>query len=155
MDMFKPASKGLSLFSASYAFTLVVSITISSGCGRGEPTRAAVSGSVTYQGKPVEFGDVIFQPTEGDWRRFYAQAPVRDGKYQLQSPGAIVGLNRVEIHGYRQTGRQVLDVAGKRPDEPVEPTPETVPYIPLEFNAGSTLTIEIKPGSNENVNFDL
>jgi hypothetical protein len=142
-------------FQTFLCLSAAIAVAIISGCGRAEPSRAAVSGSVKFQGKSVEFGDVIFQPVEGEWRRFYAQAPIRGGTYRLESPGAIIGTNRVEIHGYRQTGRQVLDVAGKRPDEAVELTPDMVPFIPPEFNAGSTRTVEIKPGANENMNFEL
>jgi hypothetical protein len=126
-----------------------------SGCGEAQPDRATVSGVVTYQGKAIEQGDIVFQPTDKAMSKFYAQGKIVNGKYEFLERGPVVGVNRVEVHGYKRTGKKRLDLAGKNLSEKVEVMEEVVPYIPPEFNEASTLTIEISPGANRDVNFSL
>jgi hypothetical protein len=126
------------------------------GCGEREPPRAIVSGSVTYQGQPVQFGDIVFQPLSPHAARSFAQGKIVGGKYSLDAAhGPLVGKNLVQIHGYKMTGRKRLDIAGKSLSEAPQMIDELVPYIPERFNEASELTVEIKPGTNENVNFNL
>lgn len=103
----------------------------------------------------MELGDIVFQPVDGQWKKFYAQGKIVNGKFEFKDLGPVVGQNRVEIHGYKRTGKKRVDLAGKDLSKAPEVVEEVVPYIPPEFNEGSTLTVEIKPGVNENVNFDL
>ena len=137
------------------AILLAVGLAILSGCGEREPTRSVVSGTVTFQGKPVEFGDIVFQPVDGDWKKFYAQGKIVNGKYEFTRLGPVIGKNRVEVHGYKRTGKRTVDLAGKDLSKAPEVVEELVPYIPPEYNEGSTLTVEINPCVNENVNFEL
>lgn len=136
-------------------FCLMLCIVPLAGCGEAPPTRATITGLVTYQGKPVEQGDIVFQPTDKAWSKFYAQGKIINGKYEFVERGPVVGTNRVEVHGYKRTGKKRLDVAGKNLSEKVEVMEEVVPYIPPEFNEASTLTTEISPGENLDVNFNL
>jgi hypothetical protein len=126
------------------------------GCGEKQAERATISGSVTYQGEPVAFGDIVFQPTSGAAGRAFAQGKIVGGKYSLDvDHGPVVGKNIVQIHGYRMTGRKRLDIAGKSLSEAPQMIDELVPYIPEKYNEGSELTVEIKSGANENVDFRL
>jgi hypothetical protein len=71
------------------------------GCGdsSGLPTRYRVSGTVTYNGKPLERGTISFAPADGKGRA--AGGTITDGRYSLttQDPddGAIPGKYRVGI----------------------------------------------------------
>jgi hypothetical protein len=126
------------------------------GCAEGQAERATISGSVTYQGEPVAFGDIVFQPTSVAPGRAFAQGKIVDGKYSLDAAhGPVVGKNIVQIHGYKMTGRKRLDIAGKSLSEAPQMIDELVPYIPEKYNEGSELTVEIKSGANENVDFKL
>jgi hypothetical protein len=130
-------------------------ICIINGCGERPPKRAVVSGSVTYLGKPVEFGDIVFQPTSaaGKW---FAQGKILGGKYSLDAAhGPLAGKNHVQIRGYKMTGRKRLDIAGKSLSEAPKMIDELVPFIPEKFNEASELTVEIKSGDNDNVDFSL
>lgn len=140
---------------ACAAMTLCAIFTAFVGCGDAQPARATVSGLVTFQGKPIEQGDIIFQPTDKAWSKFYAQGKIVNGRYEFLERGPVIGTNRVEVHGYKRTGKKRLDLAGKNLSEQVEVIEEVVPYIPPEFNEASTLTTEIAPGSNPDVNFSL
>ena len=61
----------------------------------------------------------------------------------------------MQIHGYKMTGRKRLDIAGKSLSEAPQMIDELVPFIPEKFNEGSELTVEIKSGVNENLDFNL
>lgn len=123
------------------------------GCAR-KPPRAQVSGVVTYQGEPVPLGDIVFEPVDG-WKEFYCQGEIVNGKYEFKKHGPVVGKNRVEIHGYRQTNEVVPDVSGKRLDDKPAMTHGLIPYIPVEHNTSSQITVEIVAGENLNVDFHL
>ena len=136
---------------ACFAIVLQVSVC---GCGPPKPDRAPIQGEITYQGNPVPFGEIVFEPKDG-WDGFYAQADIIDGKYQLSDTGAVVGLNRVEIHGYKSTGKVAPDISGKRPDEPPKLIAVTEPYLPPKYNLASELTVVVKEGANDGVDFHL
>jgi hypothetical protein len=129
---------------------------MNTGCGERPPERAVVSGSVTFQGKPVEYGDIVFQPLAEGAGKWFAQGKIINGKYSLDAVrGPLAGKNLVQIRGYRMTGRKRLDIAGKSLSEAPKMIDELVPYIPEKFNEASELTVEIKLGDNDNVNFFL
>ena len=135
--------------------TLLI-ICISTGCGERPPQRAVVSGSVTYLGKPVDFGDIVFQPTSVRVGKWFAQGKIVGGKYSLDAAhGPLVGKNLVQIRGYKMTGRKRLDIAGKSLSEAPKMIDELVPYIPEKFNEASQITVEIKSGDNGPVDFSL
>jgi len=140
-------------FLAFTGWALICSIT---GCGERPPQRAVVSGSVSYQNKPVEFGDIVFQPASQAAGKWFAQGKIIGGKYSLDvTHGALTGKNVVQIRGYKMTGRKRLDIAGKSLSEAPKMIDELVPYIPEKFNEASELSVEIQPGENENVDFSL
>ena len=76
-----------------------------SGCGDSEIQyeHAKVHGKVTYQGKPLTFGTVLFMPVETpkDGTIQPASGPINpDGTYELTSrsaPGAVVGEHKVAV----------------------------------------------------------
>jgi len=63
-------------------------MTFLSGCGESGPPRYHVSGTVTYEGKPVAVGSIVFQPdpaagNEGP----YGNATIKDGKFDTHVDG--------------------------------------------------------------------
>lgn len=109
------------------AFPLVV------GCS--EPMYP-VGGTVTFADKPVEEGIILLIPQEGPHGA--REGKIVDGRFDLQ---AYKGKVRVEIRSMRQTGIG-----------PMGPTYED--YIPRRYSTESTLTQEVRPGTNE-WTFDL
>jgi hypothetical protein len=126
---------------------------LAAGCQR-RPPRARISGTVSYKGEPVAFGDIVFEPTEA-WKEFYCQGQIIDGKYSIEQHGPVVGKNRVEIHGFRQSEQLVPDIAGRRLDEKPTMAKGLIPYIPAEYNDMSQLSIDVAAGANVNIDFDL
>jgi len=91
-----------------------------SGCGGGEsgPERYQVSGSVTFNGSPVPYGNVQFQPDLGKGNSGPAgYATIIDGKYSTADggKGVVPGPHQVIIIGMKGPPQEVTD-----PDLPVE-----------------------------------
>jgi hypothetical protein len=83
------------------------------GCGRGDGlARYRVKGTVTFEGKPVEFGAIFFEPTESVGKIApTVYLPVRSGKYDAQDKGPIAGKYRVIVGGMDRS-RQRVDSDG-------------------------------------------
>lgn len=137
----------------------LVSVLFLAGCGAGSgPERAEVRGKVTFKGQPVEDGTIAFIPT-GETTGPSAGGKIENGEYVIPAEsGPVVGTHRVEIRAMRKTGKQT---AGGIPGESSGPSGDPTPvaqmeqFIPPEYNAKSKLTTEVKPGLNENVDFEL
>ncbi len=70
------------------------------GCNRG-PQIVPVRGLVTYEGKPLEYGTITFQPAQGQPAKGVIQP---DGSFVLstfrQGDGAVVGEHKVRVTCY-------------------------------------------------------
>lgn len=75
-------------------------VLLASGCGG--PRLAPVTGTVTYGGKPVTQGKIMFYPDDG---RMATAEIGADGTFTLTTflpnDGALVGTHRVAIHSTR------------------------------------------------------
>jgi hypothetical protein len=72
------------------------------GCGRSRPETSPVTGHVTYGGKPVSSGRIVFYPSHG---RSAMGTIEPDGSYRLTTfdpgDGALLGRHRVTIEATR------------------------------------------------------
>ena len=110
------------------------------GCGRRDGrTRYKISGSVTYDGKPVE-GEVRFVPDSDKGNRGPAtMIQVSAGKYQsVDGYGVLGGPYRVEIMGY----------------EPLTPEQEKAGATPKKLFEGYKVGIELEK-KNSVVDFEV
>jgi hypothetical protein len=76
------------------------------GCGRDDSLRlATVTGTVTYRGKPLEHGTVVFTPKPGTPGPQSVGEIDANGKYRMRTAGrdgAPVGSHLVTVHCRRQ-----------------------------------------------------
>jgi hypothetical protein len=89
---------------------------VAGGCGGGEkvPSLAKVHGKVSYNGKPMALGKVLFIPVkrgEGETRPFPAGAEIQpDGTYVLTTvnpgDGAAIGEHKVVMHVFEEPGKR-------------------------------------------------
>jgi hypothetical protein len=99
---------------------LLATFGVVGGCGDGRLPVAPAKGQVSYQGKPLAFGSVMFQPTVGPPARGVIQP---DGTFQLSTyganDGAVIGQHKVRIACFEKqrpsdsatgTGRRVVGV---------------------------------------------
>jgi hypothetical protein len=116
------------------------------GCGDG---RVRVSGSVIFEGKPLEEGFIALLPTDGVGPT--TGGSIKDGKYDLTGEArSTTGEKIVRIVGSRKTGRKIP--AGSPPGAM---TDEWVQCIPSLYNDQSTLRVQITPGKDNTHDFDL
>ena len=119
------------------------------GCSGDGLKRAAVSGKILVDKTPLQEGAITFFPTEGTQGPSVG-AVIENGAYHIpRDKGVIVGKNRVEIRGFRKTGKRVSD-----PMEPGKLIDEIVPALAPQYHSQSTLIREIKEGTNT-LDFDL
>jgi len=110
------------------------------GCGSGkqaDPNRAAISGTVTYDGKPLPAGAVTFASAEGT----LASTVSLDENGRYSTDRAPLGPNQVTI-----------DTSFIKYGNPSKFVPIPAKYAdPLQ----SGLTAEVKAGEETTANFDL
>lgn len=114
------------------------------GCGGG---LASVSGSVTFGGQPVEDGEVRLVPTgTGAGAGQVTGATIVQGRYDIPGDkGALPGTYRVEIRAQKKTGKKLPSIPPATPGTTYD---ETIQFIPPKYNDQSTLTVDLKSGSN-------
>jgi hypothetical protein len=132
------------------------------GCGSEiQYEHGTVRGKVTYQGKPVTFGSVLFIPVEAPKEGLMQSASGSinpDGTYELASqstPGAIVGEHKVLVIAVQGPNQ------AQRPDssKTVGPAPAVnkgskevllKSAIPQKYADPSTTTLtrKVQPGEN-------
>jgi len=119
------------------------------GCGKKSGLETApVSGKVTYRGKPLPTGTVMFVPSEGP----AATGEIgKDGKYKLTTyktdDGAVIGTHKVTITALQGMEGALPELRSGTPG----------PLIPAKYLTAesSGLTAAVKPKTNNEVNFEL
>ena len=117
---------------------------LATGCGSRLPS---VQGTVTYQGKPVTKGNILFVPDAGGPT---AEGVIgADGRYTLttdRQPGAAPGPYKVMIIS-------MADTVGRLPEER-NPLPDMLLPTKYADQFKSGLTAHVKDGANE-IDFPL
>jgi len=128
------------------------------GCGddTGLAKRYPVSGTVTYNGKPVEKGSITFNPTDPDGRP--ATGPIRDGNYTLttarENDGALPGTYKVTVVSKEGDDSKVKAIAKGGPAHHDAAFAESVKkaksMVPPKYSIPDTsgITKEVKAATN-------
>lgn len=125
-----------------FAATLVTAAVLLPGCGGRDLT--SVSGTVTYQGQPLEQGRVGFLPVNG--RPSYGD--IQDGQFKLSTyesgDGAASGSYRVLIQSDKLS-------------DPADAFSNRISLIPNKYGDPETsgFTAEVKLGENNVFDFEL
>jgi len=130
-----------------FALALTVSI-VCSGCGGDSVEKTSVSGKVTFNGEPVELGQITFTPSSdsGSNSRGAASGEIKAGAYSIPaSEGPMVGKHSVSITASRKTGKQIPAVMPAPEGTMIDVTEE---YIPYNYNFETTLTAELTSSEN-------
>jgi hypothetical protein len=132
----------------SLALILVIGA-MASGCSRKSGMETApVSGQVTYRGKAVPTGTVMFVPGAGPAATGEISS---DGRYKLTTysagDGAVIGTHKVTITALQGMGDVLPEQRNATPP----------PLVPAKYLDGekSGLVADVKPKTNNEVNFDL
>jgi hypothetical protein len=132
---------------------LVCALPVAIGCGQAKKPLGVVAGHFTIAGKPISFGTVVFQNSNGlgSTATLY-----EDGSYQIKTykeTGVVPGKYLVAI-------RPDVVVKVDRMAGPIMPRRQptaTASPIPQRYQSVATsgLTAEVKEGDNPPFNFDL
>jgi len=136
--------------SSSWAFALAIMM-LTSGCGEDDGLpRQAVSGAVTFDGKPLATGSIQFQPDgSADQGAVGAGAVIQDGRYAVdQAKGLTPGSYKVVILSHDST----IQIEEDAPGGGVRLPPE---LIPPQYNVNSTLTVAVSEGKENVFDFPL
>jgi len=118
------------------------------GCGDTEG-RFSLSGTVTYDGQPINNGNIGFI-VAGSSTGKSVGADVIDGHYEIpRHEGPQAGAYKVMIYAERPSGRKIEAEEGS-----TEMIDQLVQYIPDVYNDRTTLTIELS-SDRDDLNFDL
>lgn len=129
---------------------VVIGVALFAGCDRG-PEMGQVSGTVTYRGKPIQFGNVMLQPTAGGATSIGTIGS--DGTFKMATEkygeGTATGLNLVKVTSFEaQDPSRNMEIAivglGKS-------------LIPVRYTSYGTsgLSLDVKPGENPPFNIEL
>lgn len=131
------------------------------GCGQEGPPRTVITGTVTYNGEPVETGDIVFTPL-ADTEGASSSAPIVDGQYRTDPRFAVTaGTYNVAIHGYHQKEQTKAegDAAAHQPEGIPDPLGirSREHYIPEKYNTQTELQPLIVSGTEGEIvkDFDL
>jgi hypothetical protein len=108
------------------------------GCSDG-PRLYRVTGEVSWKGTPVADGQINFLPADGNVHP--TTAKIVNGKYEARVPA---GTMKVELYAERDLG------FSKAMNQNVKES-----YLPPEYNALSTLTIDVQPNDGNTADFHL
>jgi len=125
----------MKLLGIGYSLLLLISL----GCNSAE-TPAEVSGTVLLGSEPLAQGEIIFEALDNS--KAPGAGPIKDGRYTIQ---VLPGSKKVKIQA-------------SKPGTKIDPVmksamPESI--LGPEFNERTTLKAEIKPGKNDNVDFQV
>lgn len=126
------------LLAAGAAASLAVA-----GCGGRGLALVPVTGCVSFNGMPVESGEIVFRAADGAVAS--GAGPIAAGRYEVRAPA---GAKRVEIIATRRAA------AATKPGGSGESAPAEM-YVPNRYNAKSTLTAEITAAGPNTFDFEL
>lgn len=129
---------------------LITLLAILVGCGRqyNGDQRFPLSGKVTFDGQPIDYGTITFIPATGDKQRV-SGGTILDGVYSVsEETGANQGDHRVEIHWFKKNGKQFLD-----PDTQIM-MDKRDEGLPQKFHKNSTLKADVS-ATQSKFDFDL
>lgn len=116
---------------------LCVVLAACSACGRSGPKMVPVSGTVTFVGKPVEKGEILFQPGE---------------------PGIAPDGGAIENGAFAfkaKVGKRTVQIRASRAIKMTDMGPLMEQFIPAKYNANSDLVQEVKESGSNRFTFDL
>jgi hypothetical protein len=109
--------------SALLGLLLVAGTMTLGGCGKSDVPRHSLAGTVTFRGKPVPIGLIVFEPDVARGNHGpQGYAEILDGEYKTEQfgKGAVTGSLKVLISGFPPA-----DGSAGNPDVPLFPSYST------------------------------
>jgi hypothetical protein len=122
-----------------------------SGCGEANPLgRRAIYGNVTFQGQPVDYGAIQFNPVDLA-HGVSSGAMITDGKYSIPTAqGLPPGEYQVMVTAPDRSKQEKVE------GPPGDERSLAVERIPAKYNLKTTLKLEVPKGrGRQEANFHL
>lgn len=134
---------------------LVVCLICIAGCQETGLEKVIVEGTVSFNGTPIENGEIRFYPTEGTVGPV-SGGPIVNGNYVAKAKGGVpVGTHNVQIKGFQAAENADIDESSGTmiPGGSIGPP---VQFVPEQFNTKTKLTVTIEGGTERvTKDFDL
>jgi len=119
---------------------LLLVILLLGGCSKNDSRhQVAASGTVTFDGKPLEKGNIVFDPVDGKGGSVIGS--IVDGQFTvLSEPGS----KKVQISSTQESGKTSSD------GEPI-----MIEMLPSKYSAQSNLKVELQTSQRNVFNFEL
>lgn len=128
-------------------FGVLLLALVSLGCS-GSDGKLPISGTVQFQGKPLNKGTIQFHPVDQSGITTFANGEIKEGSYSIASDkGLRPGKYKVMISS--------ADAKEKEPAAPGESGPPAKERIPKRYNSESQEFVEVKSGGDNKFNFDI
>lgn len=127
---------------------VLVLVVLISGCGQSTGDRLGLSGTVRFQGAPLQSGTIEFASADA---KQLTGSTIKDGKYSVPAAqGLPPGKYTVRISASQEEGATPTGPPG-----PESMTQQAKSLIPPQYNVDSTLTAEVTEGGDNVFDFDL
>ncbi len=145
---------------------LALSLLVTGGCGNeggDDLPREPISGTVTYEGKPLANGTIQFQPAS-QAEGMAAGGMIVNGRFEVpRKEGPVPGKYKVQIDSIDETVTVPAPESPASPDGDVMPGELKIPprkmmkkrLIPPRYNSQTGLSAEVKAGGPNVYPFDL
>ncbi len=134
---------------SAIASCILTAIVILAGCGDSNKGKSILFGSVTYQGKLIERGQIRFIPQNGNELPM-SSALIIDGKYRIDRKGGVPeGTYKVSIEAFVVPTKYANHANHQKAPGPNAPL---LQYLPEKFNRATALTITIGENSGSVAN---
>ena len=131
-------------------FLLSLALVSGSGCSDGSGLQP-VSGTVSFQGKPLDQGAIQFLPVEGS--RTESGAGIKDGQYSIPAENGLApGKYKVTVFSYDERGAKIPDNTTMPGDTVGVQFKER---IPAKYNTETILKAEVVAGEANVFDFRL
>jgi len=131
---------------------------VSLGCGEPNPLgRKAISGTITFDGSPLEYGMIEFSPT--DPAGHSSGGVINDGTYQIPAPqGLPPGTYKARITSPTDSGPaedEEEELLPPGPQEGGRQPPPAKERIPAEFNTKSDKLVDVTVEGPNTFDFEI
>jgi len=128
-------------FVASHgAFLVICTLSVlAGGCGPSDPfERQPVRGTIRWQGKPIQYGSITFEPAAG--QKTGASAAIANGEFTIsRQAGPSPGTYAIWIHAFDRGGELPPGAA------PGEEGPPPKDILPEQYRKAAAATFDIQP----------
>ena len=132
---------------AKWVLLALVAMTV--GCGESTGGKLAVTGKVTFQGKPLPQGTIEFSAEDAS---SMSGSVITNGEYSITAvQGLLPGKYVVRLHAADE--KSTASATEAPGTESLQPAAKEL--IPADFNVNSKLIYEVRAGQKNEYNVDI